>query len=146
MGWRYNRMVDMKNLDLIDNKRCFVCGRENTAGLRVPFRVDKETRSIVGEFVADSVYQGFEGITHGGILSTLLDEAMVKLAFELGQPAVTAWMEVRFISPLRIGEKVLVKGNIMKSTKRLIEAKAEISSIDGTLIARANGKLMVLSA
>jgi len=139
-------MVDMKDLTLIDNKRCFVCGRENRAGLRIPFRVDKEAKSIVGEFVADSTYQGFEGITHGGILSTLLDEAMVKLAFELGQAAVTAWMEVRFISPLRTGEKVLVKGNIVKTTKRLIEAMAEISSMDGTAIARARGKLMVLSA
>ncbi|MEI9479272.1 MAG: hotdog domain-containing protein, partial [Deltaproteobacteria bacterium] len=78
---------------------CFVCGEKNPGGLRLSFDIDKEKKTLKTTFVGSPVYQGYDGILHGGILSALLDEAMAKLSYELGYGTVTASLEVRFKHP-----------------------------------------------
>ena len=129
-------------MKLSDNNRCFGCGKENPLGLKIAFTLDRENKAIKGEFTPRPEYQGYQGITHGGIIATLLDEAMVRLAFELGIYTVTAWMEIRYTSPLATGEKVYVSANITKEGKKLLEATAEVTDSSGTCIAKARGKLM----
>ncbi len=126
---------------LRDNQRCYVCGKENPAGLAVAFAIDKEARSITADFTPAALHQGYEGIVHGGILSALLDEAMVKLAFSLGIPAVTAEMTVKFKSPCAPGEELRVSGRLLNETRRLIEAEAKIER-GSVVIAEAKGKLL----
>ena len=48
------------------------------------FEIDKEKKTLKTTFVGSPVYQGYDGILHGGIISALLDEAMAKLSYELG--------------------------------------------------------------
>ncbi len=126
---------------LRDNQRCYVCGRKNTAGLAVDFKINAEARSIRAVFMPSDVHQGYEGIVHGGILSALLDEAMAKLAFSLGIPAVTAEITVKFKSPAAPGEKLNVSGRLAKESKRLILAEAKIER-GPVVIAEAKGKLL----
>ncbi len=78
---------------------CFACGKNNPNGLRLSFDVDKEKQTVKTTFVASPVFQGWDGIVHGGILGTLLDEAMATLVYELGFHAVTASMEIKFKKP-----------------------------------------------
>lgn len=130
------------NYKLIGDDKCFVCGPNNPMGLKVPFEVDRGGKTIRCEFTPGSEYQGFQGITHGGIITTLLDEAMVKLAFELGISAVTASIEVRFLAPLMSGEKVHITATITRDQKKLIEAMAEATTTSGKVIAKATGKLI----
>lgn len=127
---------------LIGDDKCFVCGPNNPLGLKIPFEVDRAVKTIRCEFTPGPEYQGFQGITHGGIITTLLDESMVKLAFELGISAVTAWIEVRFLAPLMSGEKVLISGGITREGKKLIEATAEAITSDEKVVAKATGKLL----
>lgn len=127
--------------ELRDNQRCFVCGKMNPSGLQVDFEIDKEARSIKARFVPRSHHQGYEGIIHGGVLSALLDEAMVKLAFGLDIPAVTAEINVKFRSPAAPEEDLMVTGRLMSESHRLIEAEAEIEH-NGKVIAEAKGKLI----
>ncbi len=127
--------------ELRDNQSCFVCGRMNPSGLQVDFEIDREAGSIKAKFTPLSHHQGYEGIIHGGVLSALLDEAMVKLAFGLGIPAVTAEINVKFRSPAAPGEELLVTGRLKKRSHRLIEAEAEIMH-NAKLIAEAKGKLI----
>ena len=86
-------------------------------------------------FVASPVFQGWDGIVHGGILSTLLDEAMANLVYELGFHAVTASMEIKFKKPAPILEPLLVYGEVTEVSRRLIRAKARIAKNDGTILA-----------
>jgi uncharacterized protein (TIGR00369 family) len=126
---------------LRDNDHCYVCGKQNPAGLAVNFTIDREERSIKAAFTPSDIHQGYEGIVHGGILSSLLDEAMVKLAFKLGIPAVTAEIVVKFKAPAAPGSQLTISGKITKETKRLLLAEAKIER--GTvIIAEANGKLL----
>ena len=131
-------------MNLSDNNRCFGCGKENPLGLKIAFTLDREKKAIKGEFTPCPEHQGYQGITHGGIIATLLDEAMGRLLFELGTYAVTAWMEVRYAVPLAIGEKVFVSARVVKERKKFFEAAAEVIDSRGTIIAKASGKLMMV--
>ncbi len=126
---------------LLDNQGCYVCGTKNPSGLKVVFQIDEAARSIRASFTPSEAHQGFEGIVHGGILSALLDEAMGKLAFSLGIPAVTAEITVTFKSPASPGEELSIAGRITHETRRLIQAEAKIEKGLVT-IAEATGKLL----
>jgi uncharacterized protein (TIGR00369 family) len=130
---------------LRDNQKCYVCGKNNPAGLAVDFKIDQTAKSIQATFVPADLHQGFEGIVHGGILSALLDEAMAKLAFNLGIPAVTAEMTVKFKAPTAPGEELFISGRITQETKRLIQAEARIQR-GPVVIAEATGKLLRISS
>jgi len=126
---------------LRDNQRCYVCGTKNPVGLGVLFHIDAQERTISAQFTPSPEHQGFEGIVHGGVLSALLDEAMAKLAFSLGLPAVTAELSVKFKSPVAPNEQLVVSGRLIRETKRLIHAEARIER-GPQIIAEATGKLL----
>jgi uncharacterized protein (TIGR00369 family) len=121
---------------------CFVCGDKNPGGLKLNFEVDKVKRTLKTTFVASPVFQGYDGIVHGGILSTLLDEAMAKLSYELGYHTVTASLEVRFLKPAPILQPLNVYGEIVEVTRRLVKAKSRIVTEDGTTLAEGVSKLV----
>jgi uncharacterized protein (TIGR00369 family) len=114
---------------------CFVCGENNLGGLRLRFEIDKERQTLQTVFVASPVFQGWDGVVHGGIICTLLDEAMAKLVYELGYQAVTASLEVKFKKPAPILEPLLVYGEIMEVSKRLIKARSSVAKEDRTILA-----------
>jgi len=122
--------------------KCFVCGEDNPGGLRLKFEIDKEKKTLKTAFVAGPVFQGYDGIVHGGILSTLLDEAMAKLSYELGYRAVTAAMEVRYKKPAPILVPLVAYGEITEVTPRLVRARARVTEEDGTILATATSTLM----
>lgn len=131
----------MKKLELIDDCRCFVCGKENPEGLRLDWKVEGQETSA--EYIPEPKYQGWKGILHGGIISTLLDEAMTRLASVLFGSAVTAEMTIRFVAPARIGERLFIRGEIVKDSRKIVEMKASITAA-GAVIAHATGKVIKL--
>jgi len=64
----------MSKLALPYTRDCFVCGAHNPHGLRLRFR--REGDEVRADFTPQTQHAGFRGIVHGGILSTVLDEAM----------------------------------------------------------------------
>jgi uncharacterized protein (TIGR00369 family) len=114
---------------------CFVCGKNNPNGLRLSFEIDQERQTLRSIFIASPTFQGWDGVVHGGIISTLLDEAMAKLIYELGYQAVTASLEIRFRKPAPILEPLSIYGEITEVSKRLIRAKAHVAKEDGTILA-----------
>lgn len=121
---------------------CWICGEKNKGGLQLRFDLDKRAKTIQASYTPTETYQGYDGIVHGGIISALLDEAMAKLAFELGYNTVTAILNVRFKNPAKVKERVTVRGEITQANRRLVLAKASIHGEDGTLIAEGNSKLV----
>ena len=106
------------------------------------FEIDKEKKTLTTTFVGSPVYQGYDGILHGGIISTLLDEAMAKLSYELGYAAVTASLEIRFKHPVPILNPLHVSGEITEITPRLIRARAQVADEKGTILATGTSTLM----
>lgn len=131
-------------MELIDDQYCFVCGKKNPVGLKLDFSFDGKI--IKTEFIPKKEHQGYFNIVHGGIISTLLDEAMVKLAIELGMPAVTAQMDIRLKKPLGVGKKIIVQAEIIDDTRKLLTAYAKAVTDDNEIIAEAKGKLVKISS
>jgi len=121
---------------------CFVCGKNNPNGLQLSFEIDKERQILHTTFVASPTFQGWDGIVHGGMISTLLDEAMAKLIYELGYQAVTASLEIKFKKPALILEPLHVYGEITEVSKRLIRAKAHVAKEDGTILAKGTSTFL----
>ena len=127
-------------MKLENNENCFVCGKENKDGLKLDFIV--KNKRITANFSFDSRFQGFSGIIHGGIIATILDEAMVKLAFELGFNSVSANLNINLKKPVKPGERVVVTGEIIREFERKLKARAQLRKEDGTLAAEAEGILV----
>ncbi len=130
----------MKSIQLSDDGYCFACGKINSSGLRLDFRT--EDGKAVAEFVPSKIHQGFKDIVHGGIITTVLDEAMVKAALSQGIEALTAEIVVRFRSTLSVGDSSIVEAEVVKMGSRLIETAAWIRKSDNTVVAEARAKLL----
>jgi len=126
-------------LILYDDRYCFVCGERNPHGLKMDFSFDG--RVVRAEFVPDKRYQGYMDILHGGIISTLLDEAMVRLAIEMGKPSVTARLDVRFKKAVQVGERLQIEAGILSEKKKIIYTYARAVS-NGEEVAYAEAKLI----
>lgn len=122
---------------------CFGCGAANPEGLRLRFDVDAGRRAAEATFRPRPEHQGYTGVTHGGIIATLLDEAMLKLCWELGIPAVTARLEVELKRPVPVGEELRVRGWIVEDKGKVIKAEAEINNSAGELVARGRSTAVV---
>lgn len=127
-------------IELNDNHNCFVCGKENKTGLKLNFEI--EDKKIKAEFIPNERLEGFKGIVHGGIVTTVLDEAMVKLAFMLGLNAVTSRISVELKQPTVVGKKYFITGEIVEEQEKIVKAKALLESEDKRLIAQAESVLV----
>jgi len=120
---------------------CFGCGQDNPAGLHLRFH--QEGKVAAAEFLPDGRHQGWEGIMHGGLVSGLLDEAIGYAAYYQGILEVTARMEVRFRHPIPIGQRLVVRGEIVRTRRKLADARATVSLADGSVGAEATALLYV---
>ncbi len=118
---------------------CFVCGPENEKGLKLDFELSPEQARA--EVVFAPHLCGWQEIVHGGILATVLDEAMAKAAQARGWHCLTAEMTVRYRTPAQTGKKYKLCGTIISERGRIVMAAAELSDQDGRVVAAAGGKL-----
>ena len=125
---------------LEDDNHCFVCGEKNQFGLHLKFSI--HDGRVVSEFVPQKIHQGYKGIVHGGIITTIIDEAMVKAAIMQGVSAITAEITVRFKNTLMVGEKVVIEATIINMNKKIIETSAQVRKADDTIIAEGHAKLL----
>lgn len=117
---------------------CFVCGDQNEHGLQAVFHYDG--RQAITRVTAREMFEGYRNIYHGGILSTLLDEVMIKAILAENIYAVTAEMTVKFKAPVPIGEELTFTGRVIETRRRLHLTEGEVIGRDGTVYATATGK------
>lgn len=118
-----------------------MCGPENRAGLRVSFRLEGE--GVRGDFTPETHHQGYDGLTHGGILASLLDDAMVNCLFLRGVRAYTARLSVRFRRPAPTGRPLRVEAEVVERRGPVATCRARAFLEDGALAAEAEGTLRV---
>ena len=121
---------------------CVVCGRENPHGLKLSLHVGSSDDSTVRtEFRPGPHHIGFEGIIHGGLLATVLDEAMVWAATWAGKRfCVAGEMTVRFRQSAAVGGALRVETRVDSNRSRLIQTSGTIIDSAGALVAEASGK------
>jgi len=128
-----------------DNRNCFICGEHNEAGLNLDWWFDDEEEYLHTEFTPDDRFQGWKGVVHGGIVTSVLDEIMVNHSILKGVGVVSARLNVRFRNPARIGETLRFTGRSRPARGRLHEGESECRQ-NGNVVATATAKLMEVEA
>ena len=118
--------------------QCFVCGDKNPFGLNVEFY--QKDDKVVGEYIVQDHFQGYKNILHGGILSALLDEVMIKSILAQDILTLTCEIKVRFKKPVKIGQRLFLEGKPTENKGKILLAEGKISDEDGEVVATAEGK------
>lgn len=121
---------------------CYACGEKNDRGLHMEFR-RKGDRAIC-EYTPCDYQQGYPGRMHGGIVATLIDEAMGWAVYGAKQWGATARLSVRFRRPVRLDETLHVEAWVTHNRSKLIELRAEVRNTGGVLLADGEGTFMKL--
>jgi uncharacterized protein (TIGR00369 family) len=123
--------------------RCFVCGQDNPHGLRLVFRYPEPGRAET-DLVIPERFSGWERLTHGGLLATLLDEAMAHACISRAGNAVTVELTVRFLKPVEVGQSVRVAGQVREMKGRVVETEGEILGPRDEVVARAKARFLMM--
>ncbi len=123
---------------------CFGCGDDNPIGLHLRFSTTND--GVRAAFTPEPAHQGFDGIVHGGIISTVLDEAMAWATTSAGVWTVTAEMSVRFRRPLSVGDSTTVTAEVTENRGRIVATAGELTrDRDGAVIASATATFVRVS-
>jgi uncharacterized protein (TIGR00369 family) len=117
---------------------CYICGRDNHAGLGMDFYDDGEStvKSIVTP--ADH-FQGYPGVLHGGVVAAILDEVVGRstMSTDHHRFMMTVNMTVQYRHPVPIGQELIAIGKVVRLNGRLGKAEGQIILADGTVACEA---------
>jgi uncharacterized protein (TIGR00369 family) len=126
------------------HNRCFGCGPANSSGLHLEFFRTPDGLVVASPVLSDA-FDGHPGYLHGGIIATLLDEAMSKSVRALGKPAMTRQMDVDYLRPVPSGAPLRLEGRVLRGEGRKHWAEARILDAASTLLAKATGLFIEVS-
>lgn len=134
--------------DTTDYQGCFVCGQRNPFGLHLVFR--QEEQSIVADFQPREEHQGFPGVIHGGIVASLLDEALGRTSLLSVHPewTMTGRLEVRYRRSVPYGPLLRIRATLESERRKMVQAKGilTLATDEETVLAEASGIFLSLSA
>jgi uncharacterized protein (TIGR00369 family) len=131
-------------VDWQDDGHCFACGPRNPIGLHLRF--EETDTGMKTRFVPDCCYQGYQGVVHGGVVATLLDEVAIQLLWAKGYTSVTARLEVRFLKPVPVGKEVVAEATLLARTGRAYRVNAVVKDADGDTLATATATCLKVKA
>ncbi|MDA8202390.1 MAG: PaaI family thioesterase [Chloroflexi bacterium] len=103
---------------------CFACGELNVSGLHL--QLHTSSGRCWAEPVLDERFMGWEGIAHGGIIATILDEVMAWALVDEDSWGLTARMTVEFRRPVPVGRRLRAEGRVVERRRRLIRTEARL--------------------
>jgi len=112
--------------------------------LKLVFERDDARQRIVGRFRLGAEYQGGPGFLHGGIIATILDEAMSKASRFSNVRAVTAELTIEYLRPIRVDQEIVVAGFNVRREGRQLYHEGEIRSVHGDLLARGRARFVII--
>src|SRR5438874_12801537 len=124
--------------------RCFACGPANPQGMHLKFYFDETKRRAWCRFRLPRRYQGPPGHAHGGIIATVLDEAMGKVNKLRSVVALTKSMEIDYLKPVPLGKPIVVEGWEVRVRGRRHTNAAEIRNEKGDVLARSKGLFIAI--
>lgn len=113
-----------RQLAVREDHWCFGCGRQNPIGLKMTFFEDDG--GVWAPWTPAREHQGYEGIVHGGLITTVLDEVMGWAIYVRKLWAVTGTINVRFRKPVRIGESLTARAWVESVTGRKVDVRAQL--------------------
>jgi len=129
----------------LQGHHCFACGTDNPIGLNMQFY--RMGDMICSDIVLERNHEGWEGMAHGGIISTLLDEVMSWTVLYFKRTfLVTRKMDMKYIKSVPLGVPLTVRGKILDDTcTPKIEIRGEIVDAQKKLLVRSRGEFVMLA-
>ena len=124
--------------------RCFGCGGDNPAGMRLVFDLDFDAERTRGRVVLGPNYAGGAGFAHGGIIAVVLDEAMGKLSKLTDEKAVTGELSIEYRKPVPVDQEIVVEGWQVQAVGRYRFRAGEIRDTRGNLLARGKARFVAI--
>lgn len=125
-----------------EGNRCFVCGPGNPIGLGVRFSLDGDICRAT--FTPEQQHAGYDSVTHGGIVFSLLDDVMANWLWLQGIKSFTARADIRYRAALPVGTPVRLEGELARRRGRLAEMLGRVIRIDDdSVVAEATGRFMI---
>ncbi len=116
---------------------CFACGELNAVGLRLVLHVAGDT--CWTETTLASTFQGWEDVTHGGIVATILDEVMGWALASADSWGFTARLTIEYRRPTPIGRRLRAEGHLVERRRRLLTTQARLLDVEtGEVLATAD--------
>ena len=132
---------------------CFACGELNTHGLNLVLHAAGDT--CWTELTLLPAFQGWEGIAHGGIVATILDEVMGWALAGADAWGFTARMSIEYRRPVPVGARIRGEGRLVGRRRRLLtltgrlinaETGEVLATADATYVAAPAAQLGALKA
>jgi uncharacterized protein (TIGR00369 family) len=123
---------------------CFACGKNNSEGMRLRFTYDEERDCFVCRFRLGKRYTGPPGHAHGGIIATILDEAMGKVNKLRHVVALTSTITVDYLKPVPLNKPLRVESREIKVSGRYHTNSAEILNRKSEVLARSKGLFIAI--
>ena len=121
---------------------CFACGHDNPQGMRLKF--NQEGNRFVCRFRLGKRYTGPPGYCHGGIIATVLDDAMGKVNKLRHVVALTKEMTVEYLKPVPLHRPLRVEGSEISVHGRQHVNMAEIVNERDEVLARSRGVFIAI--
>jgi uncharacterized protein (TIGR00369 family) len=122
---------------------CFGCGQISTVGLHLVFETAPDLTVHCTAVISDQ-YEGPPGYLHGGIIATVLDEAMSKANRAGGVTAMTRQMTVEYLRPVPSNAPVQIMGSVTRSEGRKHWTQSQIQNAEGRVLAQATGLFIAI--
>jgi uncharacterized protein (TIGR00369 family) len=110
--------------------------------MHLRFVRDGDDFAVRAETVIDPRYQGWQGITHGGIIATMIDDAMAHAGAAAGYAGFTAQIDVRFRKPVPVGEVAVVRAWVTWQRRNVLGIASRVTDAAGTVFASAEGSFV----
>ncbi len=126
----------------LSGSNCFVCGPRNVHGMQIKFRLDGDI--CRAEYTPPEHFCGFDGVTHGGILFSMLDDVMANWLYLQGLKAYTGRCEIRYREPAATGINYLLEGEQLSRKGRVANMAGRVlHPDDGRVVAEAKAAFVI---
>lgn len=112
--------------------------------MHLKFSLDRESKHFIAHFRLSKRYTGPPGYCHGGIIATILDDAMSKLNKLRDLIAATSSMTVEYLRPVPLHKPLRVQSSEISKRGRRLTRVAEILDQTGTVLARSRGVFVII--
>jgi uncharacterized protein (TIGR00369 family) len=123
---------------------CFGCGMNNPDGMRLKFIYDDARGRFVCRFRLAKRYTGPPGHAHGGIIATILDEAMGKVNKLRQVIALTSSITIDYLKPVPLNQPLRVESHEVRMDGRHHTNAAEILNQKNEVLARGKGLFVAI--
>ena len=130
---------------LPNSRNCFACGMENPIGLKLTFYAQPDG-SVEGHYIIANQYESYPGMAHGGIVASILDEALTRVFMVQNHNrfTYTGRLTIRLRKHVPTETPLRITAHPVKDRGRTAEAKAHIFGPAGDLLAEGDGLMFAL--